>query len=73
VKERLLLKRSPESERDEAARKAIDSLARYKFMMFGYWAAVWVHMNRLAATKTASPFQDIVRAARNIREKAVRS
>ena len=27
----------------EAADKALASLARYKFVMFGYWAGGWVH------------------------------
>ena len=35
------------AEMREAERKAIDSLARYKFLMFGYWAGVWVHLNRI--------------------------
>lgn len=55
---------SIEQHRDEAAEKAIDALARYKFMMFGYWAAVWVHLNRLCPTKQRSPFARIVQAAR---------
>lgn len=36
-------------ELDTAERKAWDSLARYKFQMFGYWAAIWVHQNRLVS------------------------
>ncbi len=43
-----------ECERESAERKAWDSLGRYKFQMFGYWAAIWVHMNRLCAQKKAS-------------------
>ena len=52
----------------EAADKAIDSLARYKFMQFGYWAAIWVHLNRLEGRRRASPFRALVHAARVIRE-----
>jgi len=52
----------------EAADKAIDSLARYKFMQFGYWAAIWVHMNRLEGKRRPSPFKALVHAARVIRE-----
>jgi len=48
----------------EAERKAIDSLARYKFMQFGYWAAIWVHLNRLAAKRLPNPFAAFVYAAR---------
>jgi hypothetical protein len=53
-----------EMERDVAERKAIDSLARYKFQMFGYWAAIWVHMNRMCAEKKPSPFAELVKCAR---------
>lgn len=55
-----------ENERDIAERKAIDSLARYKFPMFGYWAAMWVHLNRLCEEKKPSPFKSLVKAAREI-------
>ena len=34
-------------ELDEAEAKAWDSLGRYKFQMFGYWAAIWVYLNRI--------------------------
>lgn len=57
-----------EQERDMAERKALDSLSRYKFMQFGYWAAVWVHLNRLCDTRRPSPFRSIVAAARIERE-----
>ena len=52
----------------EAADKAIDSLARYKFMQFGYWAAIWVHLNRIEGKRRPSPFKALVHAAREIRE-----
>ena len=52
---------------DEAAEKAIDSLARYKFAMFGYWAGIWVHLNRIEGRRRPSPFADLVKAARQIR------
>lgn len=42
MKDKLLL------ELDEAEAKAWDSLSRYKFQMFGYWAGIWVHLNRTA-------------------------
>ena len=47
-----------------AEAKALDALARYKFQMFGYWAAIWVHMNRLDGGKRPNPFRHIVAAAR---------
>jgi hypothetical protein len=55
-------------ELDEAERKAWDSLARYKFQMFGYWAAIFVHLNRLLAdvcnTKPRpNPWAYVVRVA----------
>ena len=52
----------------EAATKAIDSLARYKFVMFGYWAGIWVHLNRIEGRRRPSPFKALVMAARAIRE-----
>ena len=53
---------------DEAAEKAIESLARYKFVMFGYWAGIWVHLNRIEGRRRPSPFKALVHAARVIRE-----
>lgn len=52
------------AEREEARVKAIDSLARYKFAMFGYWAGIWVHLNRLVGDKQPNPFKHLVLAAR---------
>lgn len=60
------MKRSLDDQCDEAARKAIDSLAKYKFIMFGYWAAMWVHLNRLRDAPRPSPFKALVQAARAI-------
>lgn len=54
-------------ELDEAEHKALDSLARYKFQMFGYWAAIWVHLNRLSGENRPSPFTRLVREARAMR------
>lgn len=58
--ERILL------ERDEAERKAWDALSRYKFWMFGYWAAIWVHLNRVGKFGGRSPFAELVLTARNV-------
>lgn len=55
-------------ERDEARDKAIDSLARYKFAMFGYWAGIWVHLNRIIGDGHANPFRELVRGARALRD-----
>ena len=49
---------------DEAERKAWDSLARYKFQMFGYWAAIWVHTNRTGDFRRRNPFTDLVNRAK---------
>lgn len=49
---------------DEAEKKAFDSLGRYKFSMFGYWAAIWVHLNRVGGLKRPNPFKEIVLLAR---------
>ncbi len=62
-----------DAEIQEAADKAIDSLARYKFVMFGYWAGIWVHLNRIDGGKRSSPFRDLVKTARAIREEAMTS
>lgn len=50
---------------DEAERKAWDSLARYKFQMFGYWAAIWVHLNRISGEKRPNPWAELVKVARS--------
>ena len=47
-----------------AEKKALDSLARYKFAMFGYWAGIWVHLNRIEGKRRPSPFKDFVLLAR---------
>lgn len=52
----------------KAERKALDSLSRYKFMQFGYWAAIWVHMSRMDGQKRPSPFKPFVALARKIKE-----
>jgi hypothetical protein len=51
-------------ELEEAEAKAWDSLGRYKFQMFGYWAGVWVHLNRIGEFKRPNPWKEIVRSAR---------
>lgn len=48
----------------ESERKAWDSLARYKFLMFGYHAAQWVLLNRIDGGKNANPFKRLVELAR---------
>lgn len=50
----------------EACEKAIDSLARYKFMGFGYWAAIWVYLNQIDDEKESNPFRELVQKAREI-------
>ena len=47
----------------EAETKAWDSLSRYKFQMFGYWAAIWVHLNRIGGFKRPNPWHDLVEQA----------
>ncbi|MNC44667.1 hypothetical protein D3C75_935840 [compost metagenome] len=32
--------------------------------MFGYWAAIWVHLNRIGGFKRANPWTGLVRDAR---------
>jgi hypothetical protein len=52
------------TELDDAERKAWDSLARYKFVMFAYHAAWWVKINRMGDFKRANPFLPLVKFAR---------
>jgi hypothetical protein len=49
---------------DVAERKAWDSLGRYKFQMFGYWAAIWVHLNRISGEKRKNPWRELVEIAK---------
>jgi hypothetical protein len=56
------------AEIDSAERKAWDSLARYKFQMFGYWAAIWVHLNRISGENRPNPFKNIVKMAKTHKE-----
>jgi hypothetical protein len=49
---------------DEAEKKAWDALSRYKFQMFGYWAAIWVHLNRISGENRPNPWKKIVVIAR---------
>lgn len=51
-------------QRDEARDKALDSLGRYKFQMFGYWAAIWVHLNHIIGDGQANPFSHLVKTAK---------
>ena len=52
-------------EMTDATYKAWDSLGRYKFVMFGYWAGVWVHLNRMLPEPEPNPFKELVHTARN--------
>lgn len=53
---------------EDAARRAWDALARYKFWMFGYHAARVVYLgtliNRIGGPRLANPFADLVELAR---------
>jgi len=53
----------------EAEAKAVDSLARYKFAMFGYWAGIWVHLNRISGQNRPNPFKVLVNLAKELRER----
>lgn len=52
------------AELDDAEAKAWQSLARYKFQMFGYWAAIWVHLNRVGRFRRPNPWKGLVNLAR---------
>lgn len=49
---------------NEAEQKAFKSLSGYKFAMFGYWAAIWVHLNRIGNFKRPNPFKELVQLSR---------
>lgn len=49
---------------DEAERKAWDSLSRYKFIMYGYWVAVWQHLNQCTGSLRRNPWAGLVKIAR---------
>jgi hypothetical protein len=51
-------------EMEEAEEKAFKALAKYKFQMFGYWAAIWVHLNKLGNFSESNPFSEYVKKAR---------
>jgi len=48
----------------EAEVKAWDALSRYKFNMFGYWSAIWVHLNHLSGWKLPNPWKKLVGVAK---------
>ena len=48
---------------------AWESLSKYKFIMFGYHAAVWVTLNRIHHCRQSNPFLDAVKLAKAIVEK----
>lgn len=58
-----------EAQLKEAEEKAIDSLSRYKFMQFGYWAAIWVHLKRISDRTHSSPFSPFVKLAKEMKKK----
>jgi hypothetical protein len=49
---------------DEAKKKAWKALSGYKFMMFGYWAAIWVHYAKDQKPRPQNPFSCLVKEAR---------
>lgn len=52
------------NELEVAERKAWEALSRYKFQMFGYWAAIWVHLNRVGGFRQPNPWSDLVLRAK---------
>jgi hypothetical protein len=62
------MKQALVNELNEAEAKAIDSLSRYKFAMFGYWAGIWVHLNRISGQHNPNPFNKLVNVAKEMRK-----
>ena len=58
----------------EHERKAWDSLARYKFLMFGYHAANWVTLKKLLPSgpkrNQPNPWSELVKMAQRLFENA---
>lgn len=46
--------------------KSLDSLSRYKFLMFGYYAAQWVMLNKLLQKPRPNPFKPLVDLAKKV-------
>jgi len=63
----ILMTTKLEKELKEAEVKAHDALSRYKFQMFGYWAAIWVHLNKIGGFKRPNPFAPYVLQARKLK------
>jgi hypothetical protein len=61
-----MIEQSLIKEMADAETKAIDSLSRYKFAMFGYWAGIWVQLNRISGMKRPNPFNKLVNLAKNM-------
>ena len=57
------------AERDKAEAEAWNALSRYKFQMFGYWASIWVHLNRISGLHSPDPFGELVGLARTRRRR----
>jgi hypothetical protein len=55
-----------EVELNLAEAKAWRALGKYKFMMFGYWAAIWVHLNKVGGFGRRNPFGPLVELAQQI-------
>lgn len=64
VDEATAIKARLEQNLHEAEGKAHSNLARYKFQNFAYWAAIWVHLNRVGQFRRPNPFSDYVKLAR---------
>lgn len=71
--EYLGLKDRLERELQEAERKGWDSLGRYKFQQFGYWAAIWVHLNRVGDFNKPNPWSRLVKTAKEHQERRRRT
>ena len=48
----------------EAEHQAWTALTRYKFLLFGYWAGMWIHLNRIDGNRRAYPWRQLVQQAR---------
>jgi hypothetical protein len=58
------------ADRSDFEQRAWEALSRYKFWMFGYWAACWVHANRYLGGGPCA-FKEIVDIAKSRVEKRI--
>ena len=65
------LQQSLHDKLSEAEYKALDNLSRYKFMNFGYHAAMFVTLNKIVPNSRPNPFRELVHLALKLKSSLV--